>query len=209
MKLKSILLLLLLNSWFGGYAQDANGLLDKAANKIQQASGIEAKFTLSVIGQGMNGSTEGMIQLNKNKFRIETREMISWFDGTTQWNYVKENDEVNVTTPTPEELNSINPYALLSLHKNGYSAHMGKQQQHQKTDIYEIVLSANNGQDLQKVVIYLKKSTLEPIYLQVVQADGLFNEIKIEHYTSNVKLKSDLFKFNAQDYPSAEIIDLR
>ena len=59
--------------------------------------------------------------LKGNRFYLNSGGIQSWFDGTTQWSYLESSEEVNVSNPTPEELQTINPYALLSIYKSGYN----------------------------------------------------------------------------------------
>ena len=59
--------------------------------------------------------------LKGNKFCLESGGIKTWFDGKTQWSYVEQNEEVNVSSPTPEEIQSVNPYALLTAYKKGFN----------------------------------------------------------------------------------------
>jgi hypothetical protein len=43
-----------------------------------------------------------------------------WFDGTTQWTYLKSNDEVSVTTPNETQQQALNPYNFINMYKSGF-----------------------------------------------------------------------------------------
>lgn len=88
--------------------KQAREILDKTANALQQAGGIRATF---------GGTGNGTLLLKGNRFYLNSGGIQSWFDGTTQWSYLESSEEVNVSNPTPEELQTINPYALLSIYK--------------------------------------------------------------------------------------------
>lgn len=92
--------------------KQAREILDKTANALQQAGGIRATF---------GGTGNGTLLLKGNRFYLNSGGIQSWFDGTTQWSYAESSEEVNVSNPTPEELQTINPYALLSIYKSGYN----------------------------------------------------------------------------------------
>ena len=68
----------------------------------------------------MEGSESGTIQLKGEKFVLKASEVITWFDGKTQWSYVVRNDEVNVSNPTQEELQQINPYTFLYMYQKDF-----------------------------------------------------------------------------------------
>lgn len=101
-------------------------ILEQTARELKRAGGVQAKFALTVIKDGAVANvTDGTLWLKDEKFLLETDEMTTWFDGTTQWTYVPEHEEVNVGKPTEEELQSINPYALLTSYKKGYTLKKG------------------------------------------------------------------------------------
>ena len=83
------------------------------------------------------------------KFLLDADGVKTWFDGRTQWSYLTNSDEVNISEPTPEELQSINPYALLSIYKQGYHMKLGKADTYGGKPAYEVILTASNRkQDL-------------------------------------------------------------
>ena len=88
----------------------AKVILDKTAEAFRKAGGVKADFTVKAVTNGLvEGAENGTIQLKGEKFVLKTSDIITWFDGKTQWSYVTKNDEVNVSNPTQEELQQINP----------------------------------------------------------------------------------------------------
>ena len=102
---------------------EARQLLDRVADTFRQAGGVEIAFEV----RAPEGTSEGRIRLKGEKFRLDTEGITTWFDGRTQWTYLENSDEVNVSEPTAEELQSINPYAWLAVYKDGYTLKMGEQ----------------------------------------------------------------------------------
>ena len=144
------------------------------------------------------------------KFVLKTSDIITWFDGKTQWSYLTQNDEVNISTPTEAELQGLNPYALLYLYKKGFDYELGKVADFHGKQVYEVILTATDKkQDLSRIVLYVVKSTYQPVYIKVEQRDGSRSEITITRYQTGLKLSDSVFVFNKQQYPTAEIIDLR
>ena len=76
-------------------AQTAKEVLDKTAATVSNKGGAQANFTIS--GQSMNAS--GTIAIKDKKFHATTAQATIWFDGKTQWTYMKKNEEVNVANP--------------------------------------------------------------------------------------------------------------
>ena len=95
----------------------AKVVLDKTAEAFRKAGGVKADFIIKSVTNGLvEGSESGTIQLKGEKFVLKTSDIITWFDGKTQWSYMVRNDEVNVSTPTQEELQQINPYTFLYMY---------------------------------------------------------------------------------------------
>ena len=109
-------------SLFTATAQTAKSVLDKAAQTITVKEGVKANFKMT----GSHGHTSGTILIKGKKFHATTTVATIWFDGKTQWTYMKNNDEVNISTPTEAQLQAINPYNFINLYKNGYASTLNK-----------------------------------------------------------------------------------
>ena len=82
----------------------AREILDKTAAAFRQAQAVSITF---------GGTQEGTLLLKGNKFHLNTGDVETWFDGKTQWSYLRQNEEVNVCPPPPAEQESHNPELLL------------------------------------------------------------------------------------------------
>ena len=153
-------------------AQTAKSVLDKAAATVTMKDGVKADFKMT----GSMGSTSGTIIIKGKKFHATTPQASIWFDGKTQWTYMKDNDEVNISNPTEAQLQAINPYNFLNLYKKGYDA----------------TLNSNGNHPTQVKLLQGKKWTI-------------FDITNMKKQSAN----DAEFRFNAKDFPHAEIIDLR
>ena len=181
------------------YGQTAKEVLDKTAAAVSNKSGITASFTLK--GGQMND--KGTINIKGKKFQITTPDVVIWFDGKTQWSYVKKNDEVNVSNPNESQLQALNPYNFIYMYKKGYNSTLAK-----KGSNYEVHLTATD-----------KKKSVQEMYITIQPKTYIPSEIRIKHprgwntiEVNNVKkanLSDGIFHFNSKDFPTAEVIDLR
>ena len=87
----AIIMMLLLS--VGAQAESAKRILDKAAATVSNPGGVQAHFQMI---SKQFGTTEGEIAVKGNKFHATTPDATIWFDGKTQWTYMKGNDEVNM-----------------------------------------------------------------------------------------------------------------
>ncbi len=204
MNMKKILLIItaLLLSASHTFAQKdakAREVLDNTSQSLLRAGGIRATF---------GGSTEGTLLLKGECFYLNAGGVQSWFDGKTQWSYVEANEEVNISSPTPEELQGIHPYAFLSLYKNGYNyKYIGAKTRNGKSG-YEVVLTPERKQDITAITLFVSRE-YQPIYIKVEQQQMPANEIFITSCQTNQPLDVAAFRFEPKKFPDAEVIDLR
>lgn len=182
------------------YGQSAKQVLDKTAQTISNKQGITAKFNIS----GPNFSpTDGTIQVKGKKFLASTSVANIWFDGKTQWTYVKNNNEVNVSNPSEDELQALNPYNFINIYKKGFNYTMTT-----KGNSYEVHLTATDKKrSIQEMYITVNKTSYTPTQVKMKQRNG-WTTINISSLKAT-KLSDGIFRFNAKDYPHAEVIDLR
>ena len=83
---KYLLLIMFAVAGLSTYAQTATQILNKTASVIGRKGGASANFKIS---SSKYGSTSGSIAIKGNKFTAHTPQAIVWFDGKTQWSYMK------------------------------------------------------------------------------------------------------------------------
>ena len=180
------------------YGQSAKQVLDKTAAVVAAKSGAKASFTIK--GDQMNAS--GIIAIKGRKFQASTPQATIWFDGKTQWTYLKKNDEVNVANPTEAELAAINPYNFIYMYKKGYKYTMEK-----KNGSFIVHLTATDKRSIQEMCITINPKSYIPSQIRMRQQKG-WTTITISGFKQS-KLSDGLFRFNSKDFPNAEVIDLR
>lgn len=115
-------------------------------------------------------------------------------------------NEVNMTTPTVEELAEINPLIILGSLSSNFNAEMGTTRPGQ----YEILLVAKNKESgIASARVNVDISTWFPRSIDILSNTG-------EHFTIDIKSIKNLktvgentFRFNSKSYPGVEVIDLR
>ena len=208
----SVLIALLSLPVIAQQQSQAKVILDKTAEAFRKAGGVKADFTVKAVTNGLvEGAENGTIQLKGEKFVLKTSDIITWFDGKTQWSYMVRNDEVNVSTPTQEELQQINPYTFLYMYQKGFSYKLGTVKTFQGKAVWEVVLTANDKkQELESITLYVTKNAYEPVCIQLQQrGQKTRNEITVTAYQTGLDYADDVFTFDRKAYPTAEVIDLR
>ncbi|MDR2626996.1 MAG: outer-membrane lipoprotein carrier protein LolA [Dysgonamonadaceae bacterium] len=194
--------------------KDANAgkLLDKSAETFARAGGISASFTLNIKNTGAKTaeSFDGSILMKGDKFFLSTPETDSWFDGKTQWVYMKNSKEVNISEPTQQELQMMTPSVLFNVYKKGFNyKYTGERTDLKGYPVYELELIPRKKTGVTKVIIQIGKKDNLPVSISIINKNGINNIIHINKYQTGQNFSDDLFVFNKKKYPEVEIIDLR
>lgn len=178
----------------------ARAILDKTSKVIGHKSGVSASFTLN---NPTTGNVSGTIAVKGGKFNARTPQAIVWFNGKTQWTYMKKNNEVNISTPTQAQQQMMNPYTFINVYKTGY-----KMSSTTAGGSYEVHLVAQNQKrSIQEMYVTVNSKTYVPSRVKM-KHNGRWYTVTISNFSAK-KLPDSLFAFNSKDYPSAEVIDLR
>lgn len=199
-KIKQLLVLVLMIVSTGIYAQSARQTLDKATAIINNKGGVMAHFTMS--RTGMPGRTSGVVYIKGNKFTAQTGQMSVWFDGKTQWSYMKSTNEVNVSNPTTTQKAAMNPLSLVNLYKSGYNLAQSKS----GTNKIVHLTSTNGRHSITEMYITVTGSNL--VKTIKMKQSGKWTTINVSNIRT-ARLNDATFTFNKRKYPTAEIVDLR
>lgn len=196
-----ILLILMIILPLQAFAQKdarAREVLEGMTAAYTKAEGTEILF---------GGTMEGALALKGEMFVLDCAGIKSWFDGKTLWSYVKDSGEVNVSTPTTEEVQAINPYTMLGMYRNGFNYKFAGIKNRNGKNCKEVILTPETEQDIKSITVGVN-ANMEPAYLSIDSRNGEKQDIKIKKYTVR-KLEDGFFRFNPKDYPGVEVIDLR
>lgn len=204
-------ILLLINSISVSFSQnntDAEQLTDNFINSFQKQT-IQSDFTIKVSEKNSVNSQliSGKIVLRANQFFLESNELKVWFDGKTQWAYMKESNEVNISEPETDELAQINPIAIISAFKAASQIQFSKTKNPQN---HVIELTAKNKKaDFNKVIIQINKTTKDLQSIMIEYKNGTQNIIQFTNYQKGVNVKPEVFKFDKSKVRDAVVNDLR
>ena len=184
------------------YAINANEVLTNASEKYQKDDSISAQFTLS----GVGNSTDGTITISGDKFHLSTPLLSIWYNGRTQWTYSAETNEVNITEPTVEELQQVNPFAIINSFRMQFNATLLKS----ANSMYRIQLTPlkSVNTSISKAIVTLNASTLYPNEIALTIDNNIIT-IKTKNIKAIKNVPHKTFVFDEKKYPNAEIVDLR
>lgn len=184
-------------------------ILDRTAERMQTKGGISANFTTTTfIGTTPSETLSGTLSMLGDKYVMTTPSMQTWFNGKEQWTLMLENKEVNLVTPTEEELQVSSPTAFLTMYKQGFNLSYNKSTLRGR-NTWDITLRPKKrGQEPSRIVVSIDQETFTPMCLRILN-EGNWTRISITDLNFNAGLSDVKFQFPVQQYPGYEVIDMR
>ena len=180
------------------HASQAADLLKRSADKLRAMPCMNVAYTATVDGH----SFQGLLVRQAHMFTITADGMHTWFDGKTQWTYSRQIGEVNVVTPTPDELQQIDPLSILTSFATNFTARsLG-------TDRVELT-PRNDAGDIRKATITFDSSTLYPQLISLTMSNRQTLTIRVDHITSSKKQPVSAFRYDPAAHPGVNVVDLR
>jgi len=190
------------------FAQDkkAKNILAQLSDKTKSYTSIEAKFTntFSSTVTDINESQSGTLFLKDDAYRLEMEAQTIICDGETNWIYLADDKEVNITEIDDEE-NDLIPSKIFTIYENGYKYKYVKDDGKN----YHIDLFPEESGPFTKVELFINKSKMQISSFTMIDKQGSYFKYVIDSFVTNKEMKSDFFVFKTSDYPNVDVIDLR
>jgi outer membrane lipoprotein-sorting protein len=201
-KLGILLLAALLSMGTAMARKDAKAreVLDKTASALKASGSVKAEF---------NGSIKGTLKMRGTQFYLSANGVECWYDGKTQWSYLKNAEEVSISTPTLEEAQATNPYLLLSSYQTGYDYEYGGTLIFRSRNVHKVVLTPDQASTVRRITLYVGTYDYQPAYIKVEDTRGKSVEMYVTTYNKGQNYTITTFRFDPKKYPNAEIVDMR
>ena len=183
-------------------AQTPQAILDKCVTATNAGGGVTANYSITMA----DGTSNGTIAMQGKKFRVISQEAKCWYDGTTQWSWSPLTGEVNITTPTADELQMTNPLAAV----NHFKANFNMKKAKAKTAKTQVIKLTPKKKDNIKVLwLYFDETTSLLRTARFEMNDKSVYIIKITNY-KHKSLPASTFTFDKSQVPSGtQVVDLR
>lgn len=207
MKKYLLLIISILTFTANTFAQDAEQVFKATVDKLKSYDNIEIAFdyqminTAAGIDELMTGT--GHLQGDSYKLNIAGQEMIC--DGTTLWTYMPDSQEVMVSSVDSEYGGS--PLSIINAYYDNISAKFLPSGDPSKMMIE--VSPKEKDENFSKLVVVTDTKTMELKEVRLFDNNGSEFVYNITKFVTNQVLPDNFFTFNEQDYPDAEIIDMR
>lgn len=207
---------IILLTFFSQAQQDAKakGILDEVSAKTRSFKSISADFSFSMVNKAMsiNEKNDGSIKLKGQKYLVDLpgAGIKIYSDGKTNWNYMKQGNQVTISTIDKDSGELMDPTSLFTIYERGFTSKFIAEKNVGGKTVYQIELFPDKKEfDVSKVTIDINKETMMIQSAQLVGADGNLYGITVKKMETNKEFADAEFTFDAKKFPDVEIIDLR
>ena len=193
-------------------SKEAKEILDKTYSRLTESKGIELSFkTTTREADGREYEPQaGKAYIKGDKFRLEIEEMTIWFNGTTQWVFLNDLNEVNISNPDKDELIAISPTSILGIYRENFTLRAPLSKMPNGRGLYFIEMTPDDdNREIISISISIDKNSYNPVEIILTMKGGMQNSIDITKYASGNNFADDEFEFEESKYPEVEIVDLR
>lgn len=184
---------------------NAVALLENAIKKIEADAAVQMTFSYSVYDAGGTEqfSDDGSLKLDGGRYALLLSPMKLWCDGQTQWSYMAQVNEVYITDADSQEAQIYNPVYLMGLYKRLHllGGKCGRQN--------VITLQACEEQDFDKVILSLDAKTSQPVAMCIFVDGQGYTTVDVTSYKSGYDFDNRVYTCPLEDFPTAEIVDMR
>jgi len=192
--------------------QKAKAILDKLANKTKTYKTIKSEFVFKLENKedDVSDTYKGTVWIKGNKYRVDLMGSIVYFDGKTQYTYLKESNEVNISEPDGEDDDVLNPSKIFTMYNKNFKYKFVSDKFENTRALQTVDLFPKDlEKEYSRVRLKIDKTKNQIFEIKQYGKDGNYYTIRITKFTPNVKLSDTFFNFNKAKYPGVEVNDMR
>ncbi len=190
----------------------AKAVLDGLSKKVSALKSLKTNFSLYLASA--NGKTKdtkkGSLEMKGPKYHVTLGNQEIYCDGKTVWTYLKDAQEVQVSSYNPAE-QTLSPTKLFTnfydkeytYHYAGSKAVGGK-----PCDVVELT-PKGGGKQFKKVELAVDSKTSSLVGGTITEKNGTVYRYEVSGYTPNAPVTDAQFAFNPKQHPGVEVVDLR
>ena len=211
----SILILISISSAYFGQSLESKNLkcekiLQEVSDNIQKNKASKFNFKLEIKSEDINEIQNGYALIEKEKFYYKTGEREVICDGVNVWTYLPEDNECYIDLL--EDLdNTLNPSEIFTIWKEGFKfKYMNKTIVNNQT-IHKIKMfpSKPDKINFHTIIMDVNESLKLITEASVKTKDGVTIKTTISNLTSNPKINTNQFSWDADSHPNSDEIDNR
>lgn len=188
-------------------------ILDQVAVKTEKYVGLKIDFTMYVenLHNAKRDSYKGNAIYKQGLYKMDIMGQVVYSDGKTNWTYLKDADEINITNNSENEAFMTNPQAILKDYKSKFKVNYisDKFEKNRALMEFDFYPKQIENKKYSKITIRIDKTKKQIFSVRYVGKDGVNYLVEIDKMLENPTIADTEVKFNKASYPGAELIDMR
>lgn len=203
--------LMLTNSLFSKTDAKAKVILDQVSEKTKNYKSITASFDFIMENTEANIKevNQGIIIIQKDMFKLSISGIDIFSDSKSQYTYMKDADEVNISEANTGENEMLNPATIFTIYEHGFTySYLGELTENGKK-IHKIDLSPIEEKEFSRVILNIDSNKLEITEAIMFGTDGNRYIIRIKKMDTTKSYPNSTFTFDKNQYPGVSVNDMR
>lgn len=204
---KAILVLLLIFPLAVVAQGDAAAFIEKAVAKLKSDAAVHMDYGYAVYDEGGRLLQEdtGIIRIDGNCYSLLMDNMKVWCDGKTQWSYMRDVNEIYITSATSEEAQNLSPLNMMERFCKISSPVM-------KSENGKVVVALSNGSgeaEINKVVLRFDGNSYRLEGMSIYMTNAGRVEVCLSNYAAKCKFAESSYICPVENFPGVEVVDMR
>jgi len=192
----------------------AKQILDEVSAKTKTFKSLSADFVFSMINKEMdiNEENAGTIHVKGQKYKVNLPDagVEVYSDGTTIWNYMRDGNQVTITSVEDDGSELMDPSSIFSIYERGFNSKFIAEKTEGGKTLDQIELYPDSDEyQVTKIEVWINKSTMMLDKATLHSTDGNLYGIVVKKMNTNSDFPDTDFVFDASRHPDVEVIDLR
>ncbi len=199
------------------YGQDnvrkAQKILNQVSRSYKNLKTLKATFELHITEPGSKKPSieKGTLYLKDDNFKVEMATVDIICNGKTQWYYMKDVNEVQITNFNPDE-REITPNNIFTMYDKGFK-YVWVEEKNENGRMVDIIELAPKDNVERKEYTKIKLS-IDRVAKQILSSEIFFRSGRKMKYTitqqvRNINLAANFFDFDPSTKAGIQVVDLR
>jgi len=199
---------------FAQQDQKAKSILENVTKTTQSFQSIRAAFDYIMDNkeEGIHEENKGEIIMKGEKYQLKLPQLglEVYCDGKNVWSYMKDANEVSITSMEDESSEMMNPSKLFTIYEEGFNYRFVKETTADGKTVYVIDLFPQTKEiEYSKITVQIDKQQMLIKSAEMTGKEGNNYTVRVNNLTTNVPAEDRLFVFDAAKHPGVETVDLR
>ncbi len=191
----------------------ADGLVRRSRKKLKAMEYMTVQFSYTLENRADTTqkriSRTGTLRYHqpKNRFAVDLGDIAVLSDGKTVWQFLKKENEVNVSTYDPKEGFSLE--RVFRIYDQDMKVRLDKTETYKGRTLHKVSLfPISDSPEYFRVEVWIDGQTELPQRMRISNRDGTVVEYELKNYNTQ-PIPDSVFVFDAKRYPGVQVIDLR